>query len=166
LKSIIIYATKYGFTEKVALRIQKELGEECQISNILKDGATDLVDYDTVILGGSIYIGRVQKQLTEYISGHKNELLNKKIGLYLCAGSPKEDDRITELRTAFSKELLDCAAAADVLGYAFDFDKMGFFDKLIMKKIKGDANSIEEFYDVKIKAFTEKLLSTNRASEN
>lgn len=157
MKSIIVYATRYGSAAKAAELIKKELGGDCTLVNIMTEKAPPLDTFDTVILGGSIYIGKVQKELTSFVNMNLTQLLSKNIGLFLCAGAPKQEDRDKELRGAFPPELFAHAAAKDVLGYAFAFEKMRFFDRLIMKKIKGDAVSTSEYFDKRISLFARAL---------
>lgn len=157
MKNVIIYATKYGCAEQAAIRIKKELPGETDLINIMKDTVPSLQSYDTVILGGSVYVGRVQKQLTAFINSHLAELQTKKIGLYLCAGAPDEPSKQKELETAFPEALAKHAAAMNILGYAFCFEKMKFFDKLIMSKIKGDSKSETVFFDDRIKNFIQAM---------
>lgn len=153
MQRLIIYATKYGSTAEVARRLKQRSKDQTDVVNVMTDSIPPLTSYDTVILGGSIYMGKVQKQLTRYIDRHLPELLTKKIGLFLCAGHPKEETRQEELRSAFPETLFRKAAAKDVLGYAFDFEKMHFFDRLIMRQIKGDGVSTAEYPDQRISEF-------------
>lgn len=159
MKSIIVYATKYGCAEEAAKRVQKELGPETELCNILTGNVPPLSGYDTVILGGSVYVGRVQKQITAFCTDHLTELLGKKVGLFLCAGQTEEDARQKELEAAFPAALLQHAAAKDILGYAFQFEKMKFLDKIVMKKIKGDSVSTAEYYGNRIARFAGALKS-------
>lgn len=157
MKSIIIYSTKYGCTEELASLIQKELSGECKLVNIMKSSVPALDDYDTVILGGSIYIGKIQKQLTKYMEEHLDTLLTKKIGLFLSAGDSKAAENEVVRENNFPKALIEYAAAFDVLGYAYKFDKMRFFDRFIVKKVAGVSESVNEYYEDRIKAFAESL---------
>ena len=159
MKNIIIYGTRYGSAGQAAKLIQKELGGDCTLVNIMTESVPPLDTFDTVILGGSIYIGKVQKELTAFIGKNLNLLLSKKVGLFLCAGAPKQEDRDKELQGAFPPELLAHAAAKDVLGFAFAFEKMRFFDRLIMKKIKGDAVSASEYSEERILLFAKALVT-------
>ena len=165
MKNIIIYATKYGSAAEVAKRIKTELGEETQLCNIITDSVPSLDVYDTVILGGSIYIGKVQKQIAEYSNNHLNELLNKNVGLFLCAGERKEDAQVQQLQTNFPEALYQHATAKEVLGYAFSFEKMKFFDKLIMKKMKGDSISTAEYSDERIASFAKSLKNAEEKAQ-
>lgn len=153
MKTILIYATKYGNTAETAQRIKTALSEDTECFNIMTNPVPSLENFDTVILGGSIYMGKVQKQLTAYTNSHLEQLLRKNVALFLCAGVPAEATRSKELRNAFPETLYRHAAAKDVLGYAFNFEKMRFFDKLIMRKIKGDSISTAKFYDDRISLF-------------
>lgn len=166
MKSIIIYATKYGSAAEAAKRIQAELGGEAALCNVMKEKVPPLTDYDTVILGGSVYVGRVQKQISEYGKDHLKELLGKKVGLFLCAGEPGEGARLKELQSAFSEPLFRHAAVKEVLGYAYSFENMKFLDKLIMKKIKGDSVSTAVYFDDRIARFAQLLRSTGAETES
>lgn len=157
MKSIIIYSTRYGSTAKVAELIQKDIDGDCTLVNIMTENVPPLDAFDTVILGGSIYIGKVQKELTAFVGKNLKLLLSKKVGLFLCAGAPKQEERDRELNGAFSPELLIHAAAKDILGYAFTFEKMRFFDRLILKKIKGDDVSTSKYFDERILLFVKAL---------
>jgi len=159
MKSIIIYATRYGSAGEIARRIQKELEDDCTLVNIMTDNVPPLDTFDIVILGGSIYIGKVQKPLSSFATANLKQLLSKKVGLYVCAGAQKQEERDKELLDAFPPELFNYAISKAVLGYAFAFEKMRFFDKLIMKKIKGDAVSIADYSNERISRFVKIITS-------
>lgn len=55
MKTLILYATKYGATEACARLLAQNLEGEVQIINI-KQADIDLRKYDRVILGSSIYV--------------------------------------------------------------------------------------------------------------
>lgn len=140
MKSLIIYATKYGCVEKAAKMLQSKMPGEVQLVNVGKEKVPSLQNYDTIILGGSIYIGKIQKKLTNYINNNLSTLLQKRIGLFICAGEP-EPVRSKELATAFPPELFNQALAKEVFGYEFDMEKINFLDKFIMRKVKGVTQS-------------------------
>jgi menaquinone-dependent protoporphyrinogen oxidase len=157
MKTLILYATKYGATEEVARRLRKQLDGEVTLVNVMVDPVRSPERYDMVILGGSIYMGKVQKQLTNYIRKNIDILGQKNIGLYICAAHPEENKRIIELQQAFPASLNRKAIAKAVLGYAINFDKMRFIDKFIMRKITGNSTNVAEFYDDRIKSFSTSL---------
>jgi len=64
MKTLIAYSSKYGCTEKCVGTLAAKLSWEVDVVNLRGGKAVDLSGYDRVIIGGSIYMGRIQKQVT------------------------------------------------------------------------------------------------------
>ncbi len=62
MKNCILFTTKHGSTEKASLLLKEKLNAETDIINLKDVKKPDISDYDTVILGASIYMGKIQKQ--------------------------------------------------------------------------------------------------------
>ncbi|GLC31603.1 flavodoxin domain-containing protein [Clostridium omnivorum] len=161
MKSIIIYSTKHGTTEKAARILSAKLPGEVVLKNIMKENVSSLEEYDNVILGGSIYIGKVQKNLTEYMQKNLKELLSKRVSLFLCAGETNEELAAKQIKGAFPEELYKAAICKDSFGFEFNFDKLNFFEKLIMKKVKGVKESYYELKEDSIDRFA-KVIASNK----
>lgn len=159
MKSIIIYSTKYGSVEKAAKTLKSKMSGEVLLVNVIKETVPSLDEYDNVILGGSIYMGKTQKELTNYISKNLPLLMNKRIGLFICAGLPDPQARAKELASAFPPELYDHAVCKEILGHEINYEKINFFDKMVMKAVKGDKNSSSQFYEDKIDNFAKAIAS-------
>lgn len=157
MKSIIIYATKYGCAEKAANMLKSKLDGEAVLVNIAKGKSPSLDGYDTVILGGSIYIGKIQKALANYARTNLPALMQKRVGLFICAGQP-EPVRTQELEQSFPAELYAHAAAKDVFGHEYRLDQVGFLDKFILRKVAGVTVSQSELSEEKIARFA-KIIS-------
>lgn len=157
MKSMVIYATKYGCTEKAAKILQSKLEGETLLVNIMKEKVPPLDSHDTVILGGSIYMGKIQKELTNYITGNLPVLLKKRTGLFLCAGSPNVEERAKELAAVFPSELYAHSISKEVFGYEFNFEKLNFLDKIIMKAVKGDKGNPSDLSEEKISSFAKAI---------
>ncbi len=146
MKTLIIYATKYGCTEKCASALSKKLMGKVELCNLKTGNIPNLSEYDKVIIGGSIYIGNIQKEVRAFCSTNLNVLKDKKIGLFICA-MQKDDAIETEINTAFPQELLDRAIAREYFGGEFIFKNMNFLDRMIVKKVskidKDTSNIIE-----------------------
>jgi menaquinone-dependent protoporphyrinogen oxidase len=159
MKSIIIYATKYGCAEKAARMLKERLRGEIDMVNVAKEKVPSLKEYDNVILGGSIYVGKIQKELASYINNNLTELLGKRTGLFIC-GALKETDKISkELKDAFPEALSNKTVAKETFGYEFSFDKMSFFDKIATKSIVGIKSSISELNEDAIENFAKAINS-------
>lgn len=158
MKSIIIYTTKHGSVEKASKYLSSRLDGEVLMVNLMKEEVPAFDGIDNVILAGSIYVGKIQKEMTDYVSKNLPELLKKQVGLFICAGSPQIEARYKELESSFPTELYNHAVSKDVFGYEILYEKLGFFERLIMKAVKGDKNSVSEFYEDRINAFAKAIV--------
>ncbi|MGC6174661.1 flavodoxin domain-containing protein [Lacrimispora sp. 38-1] len=133
MSTLIAYATKYGFTKTCAEILAKKLGENVDICDLSRNHP-ELMKYDKVIIGGSIYAGKIRKPVMRFCSDNLSTLKVKKLGLFIC-GMAKEDDVQKQLDSAFPRELLEVCAAKGFFGGECNYDKMNFLEKFIMKKI-------------------------------
>ena len=111
MKTIILYASTYGYTEEMVNKMIMESNAEFVAVNIVKNNNVDITKYDAVILGSSIYVGQIHKELKNYIKKYSNVLLTKKIGLFLSCGFESQFDThlITNLGGRIQKEKLNFA---------------------------------------------------------
>lgn len=134
MKTLIVYATKYGFTADCVEQLKTKLKGHTEAVNIAKGTMPALSDFDNVIIGGSIYIGKVNKKLTEFCANNLDTLLSKRVALFLCCGMAEDFDK--SLAASFPEALRKNAVAAECFGGELNTEKMGFADKLITKQIK------------------------------
>jgi menaquinone-dependent protoporphyrinogen oxidase len=141
MNTLIAYTTKYGSAAKCANLLQEQLHGDVQIVNVKTDPIPDLNSFDAVILGGSIYVGQVQKELKAFCQQHLDALLTKKVGLFVCAAEEDPAKQVEQLKNAFPAALYDHAAAAETLGDELHYEKLSFFEKLAVRLLKGDKAS-------------------------
>ncbi|WP_017756691.1 flavodoxin domain-containing protein [Calidifontibacillus oryziterrae] len=158
MNTIIIYASKHGTAKKSVERLEEKASASIHSFHVKVDKIPSLEGYDTVIIGGSIYLGKVQKELMKYTNDHLDELLTKKVGLFLCAGHPDEQQLGKELHDAFPEALLNHATVKEIFGHEFDLSKLNFIEKFIVKKIVGITESQFALSEEKIDNFAEQLL--------
>ncbi|MBK1810583.1 flavodoxin [Clostridium sp. YIM B02505] len=154
MKSLIIYATKYGTVEKASNLIKDKMKGEVVMVNILKQEPPSTVEFDNIILGGSIYIGNIQKKLKQFAINHEEELLMKRVGLFICGGADKEEEKYKELKNAFPSKLFENAICKCQFGYEYKFEKLNFFEKAMIKKITGIKDSVYKLSEESIEKFT------------
>jgi len=131
MKNCILFTTKHGSTEKAVLLLKEKLDAETDIINLKEVKNPGITNYDTVILGASIYIGKIQKQMRKFIKNNLNELLKKNIALFIMAGQ-KEKAQET-LYNAYPMELFDHAFAKEYFGYEMILENMNFLEKAATK---------------------------------
>lgn len=133
MNTLIIYGSKHGTTEKCVSELSQRLTGRIDTCNIKKGSIPELAGYERVIIGGSIYVGRVQKEISEFCLNNISTLKQKKLGLFLCCTNMKEYE--TELKNAYPKELISTAAAVSIFGGEFKFKEMNFLEKAAIRMV-------------------------------
>jgi menaquinone-dependent protoporphyrinogen oxidase len=150
MNTLIAYGTKYGCAQKCAIELAKEFDGTVDLVNLKERGNVDLSGYDRVIIGGSAYIGKIQKEVTEFISANMNEILKKEVGLFIC-GMQEGDMIEKEIAENFPSELISKAKSVMNFGGEFNFKKMNFMEKAIIKKISKVSSDKSDIYHDNIK---------------
>jgi len=152
MKTLIVYASKYGCTADCANFLKEKLEGDITLVDINKaPGQLDVNVYDTIVIGGSVYVGKISKKLRAFCESNLDTLLRKRIGVYLC--SALTDQFNDTLNNNFPTLLLENAKAVKLFGSEARLEKMNFVDKIIIKAVtKGDFsgfrisnNHIDEF---------------------
>ena len=135
---LIAYASKYGGTRICAETLKERFSEvDVEIYDLEHD-KIDLARYDKVIIGAPVFAGKIYNPLTAFCTSHKNELLSKKLGLFICGCAPEKFDE-DQLNKSYDAQLLQHAVVKVRLGFVVDPNKLNFFTRFIMKKITGSA---------------------------
>lgn len=133
MKTLLAYTSKNGFTEKCAQLLKERLGQDVTLVNLVANPSVNPADYDCVALGGSIYAGKTQPELTKFCQDYAETLLGKKLGLFLCCANIDQVEQ--QMATTFDARLLQHAVAREHLGYEFDFGKLNFMMKMIVRAV-------------------------------
>lgn len=133
LKTLIIYDSRYGCAEKCAQMIGSKLNN-AEVVHV-KNAPEDIGFYDIIIIGGSIYMGRIQSRIRKFCKRHLKVLNKKTIGLFISCMFVGERGK-EQLQNAFVKEFADKAKAKDFFGGEITFNKMKFFDRLLIKLLR------------------------------
>lgn len=141
MKTLLVYASKYGCTEKCARMLAEKLPGEVVLCNLEKDKVAELESFDNVIIGGSIYVGKVQESVTKFCAENMDLLLSRKIGLFLCCANHEQVN--TQMRGAYPEPLYSHATAIEHFGHIFNFRKMNFIERSIIKVIAKTKESQE-----------------------
>ncbi len=132
INPVVIYSTKSGNTEKVALEIAKELN--CKIINISDEtdfSTVTLNEFNLVFLGTWVRGGEPSPVMFNFLQQINLEDNNRKFALFLTwAGGGKSDvlafSRVKQLLEAKNQKLLDNYYKC--LGKTFGFAKRGHPD--------------------------------------
>lgn len=132
MKTLIVYATHNGSTEKAARLIASKL-HGCDVKNIAKE-RFDLSLYDRVLVGSNIRMGTVDRKIRQLLLSEIGTLLQKQLGLFLCCAFYENGELY--FRNNVPEQLLRHAKAAETLGGAFDVQNLRGLDKIAGKMVR------------------------------
>jgi menaquinone-dependent protoporphyrinogen oxidase len=157
MKIAIIYVSKHGTTEKVAQEINNKIGnDKAQIFNLRANNKIDLTQFEQVIIGGSIHAGNIQNIVKDFCKNNMIELLEKRLGLFICC-MYEEETAIKQLENAYPEILRKHATSLKIMGGEFLFDKMNFFEKMVVKKVAGVKETESKINQANIHSFVEEM---------
>nr|MBD3621392.1 flavodoxin domain-containing protein [Sunxiuqinia sp.] len=159
MKTLIIYMSTHGCTKQVVTELAEQLNGEVTIKNLKEDKNPDFQNYDRVIIGGSIHAGQIQRKIREYCEAHLENLRRTQLGLFICC-MYEGDQAFQQLENAFPEKLHQYAKSEAILGGEFNFEKMRFFEKLIVRKIAKVEQSVSKIDHEAIKNFAKKMDKT------
>ncbi len=138
---LIAYASKKGSTKEIAQAIcssLKDMNIEADIKDISQ--IADINDYDTLILGSSVYYGMWQKSFVKFLLKNKDTLCQKFVWLFSSGPTGEEKPLdITKgwLVPAKQKELIGYIKPVEIKLFhgKLDLKCLNVFEKLIIKKV-------------------------------
>lgn len=156
ITTAILFASSHGTTEKVAHLLKDYLKRPVEIVNLRKNPKPDISHFETVIIGGSIHVGSMQRKVKKFIEQNKDILMRKKLGLFICCMFDGEVAQ-KQFETAFPEELRKVALAKGLFGGEFIFEKMNLLEKLAVKKVNGASSNVSTINLEEIKIFAREI---------
>ncbi|MEH7111250.1 flavodoxin domain-containing protein [Neobacillus niacini] len=160
MKTLIVYCSSHGTTEKAVQLLSEWMEGEVLAVDLKRDKLDfDVRTFDIVIIGGSIHAGSIQSKIKHFIGKHYEDLLTKKLGLFLCCWHDGET-AIDQFDTAFPEELRRVSIANGIFGGEFLVSKMNFIERQIVKKVSGVTVDTSNLDKTAIMSFVMKINST------
>lgn len=147
METVVIFASKNGYTRECAQQVALGLGSEgnnAQIADIRREAKhIDLNAFDTVVIGGGIHAGSQSGALRRYCTKHEAQLRTKRLGLFVCGTDVEHQEK--QISDSFPQSLLDVAVAKGWFGGRIIFDEQKGIMRFMLKKIlKGEKDVHEE----------------------
>lgn len=161
MKTAIIFKTRHGTTEKVAYMLAKRLtdsGDEVRVIDLAKTRQPHLNGYEKIIVGGSIHVGKIQREIKTFCERHNELLMNRKLGLFICCMETDAVKRLKEFEDSFQNELKAHASAKGIMGGEFLLEKMNFIERLVVRKV---AHTRESVHDIDTEALEKFIKDIN-----
>jgi menaquinone-dependent protoporphyrinogen oxidase len=149
-KVLIVYGTRYGATastSEVIADTLRQVGFEVKIVDAKKEKLQSISEFDLVIVGSGIQMGKWTKEPEEFLKKNQGELSKKKLALFVSCGGANPlsdgDKKNKEMDVAKGKYLEDKAVeykvnpvALGFFGGCYDFNQMSWFFRKTLSSIK------------------------------
>jgi menaquinone-dependent protoporphyrinogen oxidase len=145
---VILYASKHGTTEKVAHIIGDSL-QTLGVSyvNLLEEKHFDISQSKCIIIGGSIHMGKIQKEVKKFCEKNQSILKDKKTALFLSCMETGEKAQ-EQFNNAYPEWLRNQSKAGVLSGYELIFEKMSFIERKMTTSITGVSQTVSKInYD-------------------
>lgn len=159
---LIAYSTRSGTTAKCANLLAEKLGGATVAE--LKRDIPDPSKFDVVIVGGALRTGNITGETLEYLHRCEKLLLERPLGLFVCAGSEEQVEDV--FKKNVPESLLEHARCRMSFGGELDAMRARGFEKIIIKMILKNAakNGTEmRIYPERIEEFAKIMLDSSRA---
>ncbi|MCL2837479.1 MAG: flavodoxin domain-containing protein [Oscillospiraceae bacterium] len=154
MKTLILYASKYGAAEEIARRIAKNI-EVAVVCDLKQKDIPKLSQFDCVIIGSSIYAGAIRKEAKTFISQNADELCKKRVGLFLSGFETEKEAEV--FNQNFPPQLLQAAKAKFFAGGIFDPKKVGGAERFIYKLVTKQTDYKDTIDNDKIAHFAQAM---------
>ena len=147
---MIVFGARYGATADASAIIAETLKQEgldVKVVDAKKEKVHSISEYDLIIVGSGIQMGKWTSESEAFIKKHQNELSTKKVALFVSCGSANPlsegEPKDKEINDAKKKYLEDKAVELKVnptalgfFGGCYDFNKMSWFFRKTLSAIK------------------------------
>ncbi|MGA2481453.1 MAG: flavodoxin domain-containing protein [Spirochaetia bacterium] len=151
MKALVAYRTRYGTTAACARKLAGQLRAETTCVDLAQGRAPDVHGFDVVLIGGSIYGGKIQREVSWFCERNRDALLEGKVGLFLCClyqGARAE----AQLQDAFPPWLAARAFDGRVLGGELHMARLRLFDRLLVRSLPHPSGDVSRVHAREIEA--------------
>ena len=133
MKIAIIYSSKHGTTAKISNTIAELVGNKAQIElyDLTVVANVDVLAYDTILLGTSIYGGHPLPSMTNFCLRNEENLHKCRLFLFVCG---KDNDKAQqEIESAYPASLLSHAEDSRFIEGEFLLYRMRLWERLLLR---------------------------------
>jgi menaquinone-dependent protoporphyrinogen oxidase len=157
MKALILFATRYGTTQRCAELLGaslRNMGHEIDIIDLKKIRSIELGPYDAVAVGGSFLMFRMNPLVKRFIDKNLAKLLKMKTGIFMCGA---DEDWEKEIKKGFPEKLLEKASAKGYFGYEMLWEKMSPMFRAMMQKGLGTKERVSRINRQNIEKFAKDM---------
>ncbi len=132
MKSVVVYSSITGFTRKYAEWISEDLN--CDILSVKNTTIEKLLEYDTVIYGGSLHAAGITG--INIIKKNLPDLTGRKLVVFATGASPYKEEVLDEIRAKNFTPEEDKQVKVFYFRGGFDYSRLNFTNKVLMSLFK------------------------------
>ena len=139
MRALILYASRYGQTEKVCLRIADRLRDaNFEVHAMPVDRVPRNLQvhaFDRVVIAGSVYFGKHAKKLEKFVVNHRENLAKTRtafVSVSGAAGNPAEREEAVEAARVFTQRTGWTPDRTELVAGGSPYTRYGFFTKRIL----------------------------------
>ncbi|MBN1199181.1 MAG: hypothetical protein JXA23_07500 [Bacteroidales bacterium] len=156
MATLIVYMTSHGCAEKAAEMIRDLMPDDVTLVNLEKFETPPSEKFETVIIGGSIRIGNIQRKIRKFCEKNLDILLTKRTGLFICCMF-EGDTALEQFNSAFPEVLRKNSIATGLFGGELEFEKMNAFERMIIKQVANISEDVSKFNEKAVREFAWKI---------
>ncbi len=160
-KVLIVYGSRFGATEGVAIKIAEIFRDNNVLAEVVdlkeKSDFDNFDNYDGLIIGSSIKIGQWTRHVKNFVRNMRLEIqkFTKPFGFYVCSAYAALEEQYAKVKEEYIPDKLTEFGISidyyDAFGGVIDFSessRMGWLEKKIMKIAGNQATGaqVEEEY--------------------
>jgi menaquinone-dependent protoporphyrinogen oxidase len=148
VKTLIVYGTRYGATTGTSNEIAKvlrEAGFEIKVVNAKKEKIRDISEYELVIVGSGMRMGKWTDEADDFLKKFHRELGQKKLAIFVSSMKTvseregKTEDLASSHKIALDDKVAQFSLHPIALGFfggVIDFNNMNFLFRKTMGFLK------------------------------
>ena len=136
MKIAILYTTIGGTARECAELLKRELTHQSVEIFEMGKNEPNLNDFDVVVIGFPIIMGKAAKPARKYMKLHKSELEGARVAYYICCGFVDCFEDYAE--KSIAKDMRAEAIDVVCLGGSLDPTRFRGLNKLIVKSVRAD----------------------------
>jgi menaquinone-dependent protoporphyrinogen oxidase len=148
MNALIVYGTRYGATQGTSEEIARVLcdeGFDVKVVNAKAETVSDISEYELVIVGSGIRIGKWTGEADAFLKRFRGELGHKKLAIFVSSMKtvPEREGKPEDVAQIRRVALEDKVAQYDLhpialgfFGGVMDFNRMGFLFRRTMGFLK------------------------------
>ncbi len=151
-KVLVIYASEAGSTEEVAIFIKDLILEADYEVDLCKvDAVKDITEYDVIMIGSPIYVGKWKKEATNFVENNAEQLQSKKVFYFLtCMNLTSTDqeklDQVPQFLT-YERGLVEPISEGRFAG-VINPKKLSFFKRMMIKLVKAPEGDFRDWEEI------------------